>query len=162
MLKVIPTKNHKVFSTWAIATHPQPRSIWPTGCFIWEAARPYLYMRVSPDNRIICGGEDEEFLDEERRDALLDRKKKALERKLKALFPQVDSRAEFAWCGSFGTSTTGMPTIGAVPKLPNCYISLFLLLFRSHFSFFMGVFYEEALLRLIIASYDIICDVCTF
>ncbi len=124
MLKVIPAKNHKVFSTWAIATRPQPRSIWPTGCFIWEATRPYLYMRVSPDNRIICGGEDEEFVDEERRDALLDRKKKALERKLKALFPQVDSRAEFAWCGSFGTSTTGMPTIGAVPKLPNCYVAM--------------------------------------
>ncbi len=98
--------------------------MWPTQCFIWEAADPYLYMRVSPDHRVICGGEDEEFSDEAARDALLGRKKVALERKLKALFPRLDTRAEFAWTGSFGSSTTGMPTIGAIPGLPNCYVAM--------------------------------------
>jgi glycine/D-amino acid oxidase-like deaminating enzyme len=123
-VKTVSAKSYPVYSTWAIATRPQPRAIWPTGCFIWEAADPYLYMRVSPDNRIICGGEDEEFSDEARRDALIESKKVALERKLKALFPRVDPRAEFAWCGSFGSSKTGMPTIGALPRLPNCYVSM--------------------------------------
>ena len=47
-----------------------------------------------------------------------------IERRLKALFPQLDTRAEFAWCGSFGSSTTGMPTIGAIPGLPNCYVAM--------------------------------------
>jgi len=47
-----------------------------------------------------------------------------LERKLKALFPRLDTRAEFAWCGSFGFSTTGMPAIGAIPGLPNCYAAM--------------------------------------
>ena len=81
-------------------------------------------MRVSPDQRVICGGEDEEFSDEEARDALLTPKKVIIERKLKALFPRLDTRAEFAWCGSFGSSTTGMPTIGAIPGLPNCYVAM--------------------------------------
>jgi len=124
MPKVVRTRNHQIFSTWAIATRPQPRALWPTRCFIWEAADPYLYMRVSPDHRVICGGEDEEFSDEETRDALLDRKKASLERKLKAMFPRLDTRAEFAWCGSFGSSKTGMPTIGALPGLPNCYVAM--------------------------------------
>ncbi len=122
--KAVRTRSHKIFSTWAIATRPQPRALWPTRCFIWEAADPYLYMRVSPDHRVICGGEDEEFSDEAARDALLPRKKVMLERKLKAMFPRLDTRAEFAWCGSFGSSTTGMPTIGAIPALPNCYVAM--------------------------------------
>ena len=33
---------------------------------IWEASDPYLYMRATADGRVICGGEDEEFSDEER------------------------------------------------------------------------------------------------
>ena len=33
-------------------------------------------------------------------------------------------RAEFAWCGSFGGSATGTPTIGPVPGLPHCYAVL--------------------------------------
>ena len=124
MPKVVRAKTHRIFSTWAIATRPQPRALWPTRCFIWEAADPYLYMRVSPDHRVICGGEDEEFSDEQARDALLDRKTATLQRKLKALIPGIDVRAAFAWCGSFGVSTTGMPTIGAIPGLPNCYVAM--------------------------------------
>ena len=124
MPKAVRSKEHRIFSTWAIATRPQPRALWPTQCFIWEAADPYLYMRVSPDHRVICGGEDEKFSDEEARDALLIPKKVIIERKLKALFPRLDTRAEFAWCGSFGSSTTGMPTIGAIPGLPNCYVAM--------------------------------------
>ncbi len=122
--KAVPEAGHRIFSTWAIATRPQPRAVWPTGCFIWEAADPYLYMRVSPGGRVICGGEDEEFSDEEKRDALLGAKTAVLQRKLKKLLPKLDVRAEFAWCGSFGASPTGMPTIGPVPRLPNCYVAM--------------------------------------
>ena len=124
MPKAVRSKEHRIFSTWAIATRAQPAALWPTRCFIWEASDPYLYMRVSPDHRVICGGEDERFSDEEARDALLIPKKVIIERKLKALFPRLDTRAEFAWCGSFGSSTTGMPTIGAIPGLPNCYVAM--------------------------------------
>ena len=27
---------------------------------IWESSDPYLYLRTTADDRIICGGEDEE------------------------------------------------------------------------------------------------------
>ena len=46
--------------------------------FIWEASDPYLYIRTTADGRVICGGEDEEFADEERRDALIGEKSRRI------------------------------------------------------------------------------------
>ena len=71
------------------------------------------------DGRVICGGEDEEFTDEERRDALIDGEVgQRIAEKLGKLFPNLDTKPEFAWAGSFGTTTTGLPYIGAVPRHP--------------------------------------------
>jgi glycine/D-amino acid oxidase-like deaminating enzyme len=119
--KRVPTKGHKIVSTWAIATVRQPRRLWPEQCLIWEASAPYLYLRTTPDGRIVCGGEDEDFSDETARDALLPRKTATLRRKLARLIPGIDTTVEFAWAGSFGTSATGMPTIGQIPRMPNCW-----------------------------------------
>jgi glycine/D-amino acid oxidase-like deaminating enzyme len=124
LAKGVPGAGHAIASTWAIATRPQLRRLWPGRCFIWEASDPYLYLRAGPDGRIICGGEDEDFADEASRDALLPGKTATLERKLHALLPMVDPRAAFAWCGSFGGSTTGTPTIGPIPGMPHCYAVL--------------------------------------
>jgi glycine/D-amino acid oxidase-like deaminating enzyme len=110
-----------VHSTYAIATQPQPTKLWPEHCHIWEAATPYLYARTTPDGRVLCGGEDEAFQDEAKRDALLGPKTARLEHKLRRLLPQLDGHAAFAWCGSFGASPTGLPTIGAIPDRPGCF-----------------------------------------
>jgi glycine/D-amino acid oxidase-like deaminating enzyme len=107
-----------------MATAPQSRHLWPGQCTIWEASDPYLYLRTTPDGRIICGGEDEEFSDEEKRDALLVRKTVTLQRKLGRLIATADTKAAFAWTGSFGSSDTGLPRIGKVPKIPNCWVAL--------------------------------------
>ncbi len=124
MLKGIPLKGHTIASTWAIATRRQPAALWSGPCFIWEASDPYLYLRTTRDGRIICGGEDEEFSDAARRDALLPAKVAAIERKLHRLLPRVDPRADYAWCGSFGASRTGTPTIGPVPGMPGCFAAM--------------------------------------
>ena len=109
-----------MYSTYAIATQPQPQQLWPERCHIWEAAAPYLYARTPPDGRVLCGGEDEALQDEAQRDALLAHKTVRLEKKLSRLLPQLDGHAAFAWCGSFGASPTGLPTIGAIPDRPGC------------------------------------------
>ncbi|HYM99256.1 MAG TPA: FAD-dependent oxidoreductase [Aestuariivirgaceae bacterium] len=121
MPKAVRPKRHTVHSTYAMATKPQPQNLWPDQCHIWEAAAPYLYARTTPDGRVLCGGEDEEFQDEAKRDALLAHKTACLEKKLHRLFPQLDCHAAFAWCGSFGASPTGLPTIGAIPDRPGCF-----------------------------------------
>lgn len=121
LLRGVPRRGHTIASTWVIATRPQPRALWSGECFIWEASDPYLYVRATPDGRVICGGLDQAFADAATRDALLPQKTALLERKLAALLPGLDARAELAWCGSFGASTTGTPSIGPVPGMPHCY-----------------------------------------
>jgi glycine/D-amino acid oxidase-like deaminating enzyme len=120
----IPKDSHKIISTWAIATPPQHDNLWHSHCLIWEAADPYIYLRTMPDGRIVMGGEDEESSDAERRNALIPAKARALQNKLRELFPEVDPEAEFAWAGAFGKSPTGLPTIGPLPGWPSCYAVL--------------------------------------
>jgi glycine/D-amino acid oxidase-like deaminating enzyme len=121
LVKIVPATHNKTLSTWAIATRPQPQAIWPQKALIWEASEPYLYLRATADGRVICGGEDEDFSDPEKRDALTAKKAKRIEQKLHRLFPHLDSHAAVSWAGSFGGSPKGMPTIGTIPGYPKCY-----------------------------------------
>ncbi len=121
LMDIVPAARHQIISTWAIATRAQPDRIWPEEAFVWEASDPYLYMRATRDGRVICGGEDEEFSDAERRDALMAQKSARLSEKLGRLFPRLDTKPDFAWAGSFGTTTTGLPYIGRVPRHPRVH-----------------------------------------
>jgi glycine/D-amino acid oxidase-like deaminating enzyme len=121
LAKIVPPANHSVMSTWAIATRPQPHALWPQRALIWEASEPYLYLRTTVDGRVICGGEDAEFADAQKRDALTHRKTQRIEKQLHRLLPTLDSRAAAAWSGSFGASERGTPTIGEIPDYPRCY-----------------------------------------
>lgn len=111
----LKARGHSIASTWVIATRRQPRALWPTECMIWEASDPYLYLRTTADGRALCGGADEPFSDAEARDAASLRKFALLQRRLSALFPNIDATPEFAWAGSFGASVTGTPIIGRLP-----------------------------------------------
>lgn len=121
LVKLINPRGYKVMTTWAMATAPQPARLWPSRCLIWEAAEPYLYLRTTLDGRVIVGGEDEEFSDDERRDALIPKKIAALQRKLKILTPTLDTTPDFAWAGCFGASATGLPAIGRIPGAARCF-----------------------------------------
>ncbi|TPL92386.1 FAD-binding oxidoreductase [Mesorhizobium sp. B2-3-12] len=121
LIDIVPAAAHQIISTWAIATRPQPRKLWPGAAFIWEASDPYLYVRATADGRVICGGEDEDFADETQRDELIPAKSARIAEKLGRLLPRLDTRPEFAWTGSFGTTTTGLPYIGAIPRHPRLH-----------------------------------------
>jgi glycine/D-amino acid oxidase-like deaminating enzyme len=121
LAKIVPPREHKICSTWAIATRPQPEALWPQRALIWEASEPYLYMRTTIDGRVICGGEDEDFSDASKRDAMTPKKAQRLGQKLQRIFPKMDTRAAFSWTGSFGASPTGMPTIGSIPGYSKCF-----------------------------------------
>jgi glycine/D-amino acid oxidase-like deaminating enzyme len=118
LVDIVPKAGHQLISTWAIATRPQLSKLWPGPAFLWEASDPYLYARATADGRVICGGEDEDFSDETLRDELIASKSERISRKLSVLFPQIDSTPEFAWAGTFGSTATGLPFIGAVPRHP--------------------------------------------
>jgi glycine/D-amino acid oxidase-like deaminating enzyme len=121
----VPHGHHKITSTWAIATIPQAKEhLWPGQCMICEASDPYLYIRTTPDGRVICGGEDEEFSDADKRDELIASKTATLKRKLHKLLPKIDTTIEFSWTGAFGETDTGLPIIGQVPGMPRCWAAL--------------------------------------
>lgn len=124
LLPFVPAAASDIHSTWAIATVPQASPPWPGRALIWEASDPYFYARTTPDGRVVAGGEDEPFADDDKRDALIARKSQAIARKLAALWPSLDPTPEYRWTGSFGESRTGLPTIGRVPGLDRCFAVL--------------------------------------
>jgi glycine/D-amino acid oxidase-like deaminating enzyme len=124
LMKFAIPQGYKVISTWVLATKPQKTKLWPSRSLIWEAGDPYLYLRTTQDGRVIVGGEDEAFSDEDKRDALLDKKVAAIARKASKLFPEVDFQADYSWTGSFGESPNGLPAIGPIKGMPRCFAVL--------------------------------------
>lgn len=109
-------------SSWAIATPPQPETLWKDGALIWENSDDYLYARTTTSGRIIIGGEDSESVVEaDARDRLISEKAKILAAKLSALWPRADTTTAFAWAGTFDTTSDGLPLIGPVPGARGIY-----------------------------------------
>ena len=118
----VPVERHRMASSWAIASTPLDRLPWPDSALIWEAAEPYLYMRMTAGGRMIVGGEDETLESAEEREQLTDQKVKRLLAKAAALCPAIAGvRPQFAWSGFFGETEDSLPLIGRVPGRPNCF-----------------------------------------
>ncbi|MFS0669140.1 FAD-dependent oxidoreductase [Peribacillus frigoritolerans] len=61
--KEVKDKNAVVLRSYAIATNQiADQAQWHDNMMIWETARPYLYARKTPGNRIIIGGLDESMI----------------------------------------------------------------------------------------------------
>ena len=121
-LKGISTSGTKITSSWAFAT--QPNALYPAWLdrtLVWEAADPYLYMRTTPDRRLIVGGEDEDVDLPTYRARSLIRKSIRLSSKAEALLPGTKIKISRRWTGAFGESADGLPIIDAVPGMPRCY-----------------------------------------
>jgi glycine/D-amino acid oxidase-like deaminating enzyme len=116
----------KLVSTVAIAsTANAVPTLWrDSGALIWERDDPYLYLRTTSDDRVIVGGEDEDFRDPEHRDALLGAKAQRLAERYRDLFPDATLEVDFAWAGTFGETADGLPYVGAHPDWPCCQFAL--------------------------------------
>jgi glycine/D-amino acid oxidase-like deaminating enzyme len=115
----------KLISTYALVSEPfQPGIERLSDYLVWESAQPYLYLRTTADQRVILGGEDEEFRNPIRRDQLLPYKTKRLQQKFSRLFPQIPLEVAFAWTGTFGETKDGLAYIGEVPERPHAWFAL--------------------------------------
>lgn len=120
--KGVPTLGAQIISTWALASKPKLAApAWLAKHLVWEASDPYLYFRMTPDGRVIVGGEDEASATRHSDPKLLAAKSKRILRKLEALVPGLTFEPDYAWAGAFGESATSMPLIGAIPGMPNGY-----------------------------------------
>lgn len=79
---------------------------------MWETARPYLYLRSTPDGRVVAGGEDDDVDIPARRDARVQGKLKTLLQKIGKRMPDVSLRPVFSWAGTFAETADGLPFFG--------------------------------------------------
>ncbi|MFT3896620.1 MAG: FAD-dependent oxidoreductase [Thermomonas sp.] len=78
----------------------------------WETARPYLYFRITPDNRLLVGGEDDAVDIPARRDRRVPKKAAKLLERMHELFPTATVVPAFSWAGTFAETEDGLPFFG--------------------------------------------------
>lgn len=121
MLKDVPKSGTRITSSWAAATAPRADyPAWLDQTLVWEAAKPYLYMRTTQDGRLIVGGEDADLDSPAFRSRTLGKKAQKLAAKTGALLG-FKPRWTHVWAGAFGESSDGLPIIDAVPDMENCF-----------------------------------------
>jgi glycine/D-amino acid oxidase-like deaminating enzyme len=122
----IDKKIVKLNSTFALASeHIQSHvPVWKEKTLLWNTADPYLYMRLTKDNRVIIGGRDKEFYNTSERDKLIKKKSSLLKKDFSKLFPKIELIPEFSWSGTFGSTKDALPYIGTYNKTPHTYYAL--------------------------------------
>jgi glycine/D-amino acid oxidase-like deaminating enzyme len=112
-------------TTYALVTEPLgDLGPWDGTSIVWETARPYFYMRATPDRRVMIGGADTPFENEAWRDRLMPGRTKGLERQLQRWLPSVATETAFVWAGTFGETRDGLPYIGPMPDCPQALYAL--------------------------------------
>ena len=115
----------KLISTYACVSEPLanlPSPLCET--IFWNTQDPYFYFRTTSDNRILIGGEDEEFKNPDRRDALIEKKERDLVVRFREQMPDAQFIADFSWAGTFGATRDSLPYIGSHTDFKNSYFLL--------------------------------------
>lgn len=112
--------------TYAIASEHQAEQnqLWKERTLLWNTDDPYLYMRLTTDNRLLAGGGDLPFSRKAASQETLDAKARMLEKDLGKFMPGLRFRTEFAWSGLFGSTKDSLPYIGALPGNPRVLYAL--------------------------------------
>src|SRR5690606_6383160 len=119
---MIKEKFVDLISTYAIVSEVMfERSRKYKDILIWNTADPYIYMRTTDDGRMLIGGEDEEFRNPQKRDALIGKKEQKLLRSFEKHLPHIPFHSDFAWAGTFGETKDGLPYIGEHKDFKNSY-----------------------------------------
>lgn len=91
---------------------------------IWNTSEPYIYLRTTDDGRFLIGGEDEEFINPQKRDKLISKKEQKLLKSFEKHLPHIPFHSDFAWAGTFGETKDGLPYIGEHKDFKNSYFVL--------------------------------------
>lgn len=123
--QMLPEQVVKLKSTYAmVSEHLANLDQNISDTLFWNTDSPYLYLRTTADQRILVGGEDENFKNAIKRDALLNKKQEKLQRTFQKFLPNTLFIEDFSWCGTFGETKDGLPYIGMHAKFPNSYFCL--------------------------------------
>jgi glycine/D-amino acid oxidase-like deaminating enzyme len=117
-LQFLPREVANIDNTFVLVTEPLPAAaLMAAQPLVWESARPYLYMRATPDGRLIVGGADVPFKSAAAREVLLPRQVRKLAAAYEDLTGSELPPIAYAWAGSFAKTDDGLPFIGRVPGL---------------------------------------------
>jgi glycine/D-amino acid oxidase-like deaminating enzyme len=114
-LEFLPAEVANIDNTFALVTEPVEDPRLGALPLIWESDRPYLYMRSTPDRRILVGGADVPFRSAAARETLLARQLEKLATSFEKLFGVPLPPIAYGWAGSFGKTRDGLPFIGRAP-----------------------------------------------
>lgn len=121
----IPYRVVDLLTTYAIISEPIACSdMWYKNALIWETKTPYLYMRTTSDSRIIVGGRDDKMHDIRKRKKRLPYKAVKLAEDFHHLMPHLFFHTDFAWAGTFGSTTDSLPYIGSIRQMPCTFFAL--------------------------------------
>lgn len=110
----LPRKVAKNRSSYAVISDPLDAGALDAfqTAMAWETARPYLYFRITPDNRLLVGGEDDAIDIPARRDRRVPKKATKLLDRMRGLFPDAVVVPAFSWAGTFAETEDGLPFFG--------------------------------------------------
>ncbi|WP_026753611.1 FAD-binding oxidoreductase [Sediminibacter sp. Hel_I_10] len=123
--EIIKEKFVKLISTFAmVGERFEDHQEQLENTLFWNTADPYIYMRTTDDHRLLIGGEDEDYVDPEKRNANIGKKAEKLKKYLGKILPDYDFVNDFAWAGTFGETKDGLPYIGKHKDFPSTYFVL--------------------------------------
>lgn len=112
-------------NTYSLISEPlETVEPWNQDWLLWEAKVPYLYLRITSDQRLLAGGEDDEFHSPVRRDAAIEKRSQVIEAKVRKLIPDLRWQPAYTWAGTFGKTKDGLPYIGPHDQWPSTYFAL--------------------------------------
>lgn len=89
---------------------------------IWETAMPYLYIRITVDNRLIVGGLDEDIAHPPSEEAI-EKHAAKLQKQVEELL-NIKVQVAYSYGATFGESIDNLPFIGAHPTKKHHYYLL--------------------------------------
>lgn len=113
-------------TTFNVATKPvNSFDGWNDKILIRDNEDPYNYLRTTPDNRLIIGGEDISFLPGIFDKDMANIKYDILENRLKSMFPNINNiEIDYKYCGTFASTPDNLGFVGADPQHHNLWYCL--------------------------------------
>ncbi len=91
---------------------------------LWTTHDPYLYMRLTEDDRVLVGGGDTRFRKSVNQHRMKEKRTAIILEELKEVLPALDFIEDFNWGGVFGSTKDGLPYIGESPEYPGSFFVL--------------------------------------
>ncbi len=89
----------------------QLQSLMDQKYIFWDDLKFFDYLKITKDNRILVGSGERKIRNQSERDITEREHVKHLRHFLKKIFPQISWHFEYAWSGTYGISSDGLPII---------------------------------------------------